>query len=246
VLMAELEEIVDRYVEKPYIITPSVTVPARDDVELGNNVAELDATALSMDIRQFTGLTNAIGRQVMVKMLKAFFQGSVALVAANGGEVADFNGDGMITLFTGSRRTERALLAAGQIRWFIQEILRPRFAGHLTRATDFADIEGFDAGFGLDDGLVLVARVGTQDFSDIAWVGRCVNSAAKLCKSARSPEAIAVTSEAYERLDSVPFAVDLRWQAAERVEVGGFVRTVFATAFTRSPELALQAEDLSK
>jgi class 3 adenylate cyclase len=232
---SELDEIVDRYVDKPCVITRVGSVPPRDEIRLGTEIVQVDATAMSMDIRQFTGLTNALGRQAMVKMLKAFFEGSVALVAANDGVVADFNGDGMITLFTGSERTEQAMLAAAQIRWFIEETLRPRFAQYFQYVGGFDRIGHFDAGFGLDDGLVLVARVGTQGFSDIAWVGRCVNSAAKLCKLARSPQAVVVTHEAYERLDGVSFASDLQWSPADVVEVGGVSRTVLATAYTCPP-----------
>ncbi|GIF26320.1 class 3 adenylate cyclase [Actinoplanes tereljensis] len=82
---------------------------------------------------------------------------------------------------------------------------------------------------------MLITRVGTRDFSDIAWVGRCVNSSAKLCKAARSPELIAVTHEAYERLDGTDILHDVEWSQAASLEIGGVSRTVFSTGFVAPP-----------
>jgi class 3 adenylate cyclase len=84
--------------------------------------------------------------------------------------------------------------------------------------------------------MVLVTRVGTHEFSDIAWVGRCVNSSAKLCKVARSPESIAVTHEAFERLDGIDVLGQVEWSAAGSLEIGGVSRTVVSTSFTAPPK----------
>lgn len=235
-MLTDLDDIVDRYIDRPCEIVPSGRVPARDEVGLGQRVAQLEATTLAIDIRQFTGMTNALGRLTMVKMLKAFFEGTVALVALNGGAVADFNGDGMITLFVGHDRTERAVRTAGEIRWFIEQKLRPKFSVYFDRVNGgFAITDEFDAGCGIDDGIVLVARVGTREFSDIAWVGRSVNSAAKLCKAAGATHHIMVTHEAYERLDGTPFGHGDLWTALDHMTIGGATRTVFSTAFSQAP-----------
>jgi class 3 adenylate cyclase len=234
---SELESIVERHVGLPCAITAVDAVGSREDVLLGGAVGQLEATSLSIDIRQFTGMTNTLGRQVMVKMLKAFFEGSVRLLSQHGGVVADFNGDGMIVLFSGPRRTEGAFLAAANINWFTHEVLKPRFADYFSRnGRPFNNVAEFDAGCGIDDGIVLIARVGTSEFSDLAWVGRCVNSSAKLCKAARWPESIAVTHEAYERLDGVPLLDEVEWSAAGSLEIGGASRTVFGTGFAAPPD----------
>jgi class 3 adenylate cyclase len=236
-MTSELESIVERHAGLPSEITPAAEVGRREDMLLSGAVQQLEATSLSIDIRSFTGMTNALGRQVMVKMLRAFFEGAVTLLSERGGIVADFNGDGMIVLFTGHRRTEEAFLAAANISWFTHEVLKPRFATYFGRnGRPFNNVEQFDAGTGLDDGLVLVTRVGTAEFSDIAWVGRCVNASAKLCKAARSPESIAVTHEAYERLDGVSLLDEVEWSPAGSLEIGGVARTVLSTSFTAPPD----------
>jgi class 3 adenylate cyclase len=235
-MLSKLDAIVERHVGPPVEIHPKNAVGAREEALLGGGIDQLEATSLSIDIRQFTGMTNALGRQVMVKMLRAFFEGSVVLLSSHGGVVADFNGDGMIVLFSGPERTEKALLTAANIAWFTEEILKPRFADYFNQdGRPFTNIDGFEAGSGIDDGIVLVARVGTSEFSDIAWVGRCVNSSAKLCKIARSPESIIVTSEAYERLDGLPLLDQVKWSPAASFEIGGIPRTAFATGFSAAP-----------
>ncbi|MGW3891806.1 adenylate/guanylate cyclase domain-containing protein [Micromonospora chokoriensis] len=235
-LANDLKESVRRHVENPCTIVNTDEIPDRKDIKLAAEAIQIEATALSIDIRQFSGLTNAFGRQVVVKMLRAFFEGSVRIVESSAGTVADFNGDGMIVLFTGTDRTERAFQAASQIRWFLSEVLRPRFARYFeTDQVLKARIEEFDAGCGLDDGLVLIGRVGADGFSDIAWVGRCVNTAAKACKLAGSAHPIIATHEVYERLDTSTFAGAVDWTPIDLITVGGVQREVIATSHISAP-----------
>ena len=235
-MTSKLESIVDHHVGLSCAIQPADSVGRREDFSLSGTIDQLEATSLSIDIRQFTGMTNALGRQVMVKMLRAFFEGAVMLLSERNGVVADFNGDGMIVLFTGPQRTENGFVAAANITWFTREVLKPRFAAYFERdGRPFNNVEHFDAGCGIDDGIVLVTRVGTSEFSDIAWVGRCVNSSAKLCKAARSPESIVVTHEAYERLDGIGALDQVEWSRAEPLEIGGASRTVVGTGFAAPP-----------
>ena len=235
-IVNDLKESVRRHVEDPCAIVAADKVPERQDIKLAAEAIQIEATALSIDIRQFSGLTNAFGRQVVVKMLRAFFEGSVKIVEASAGTVADFNGDGMIVLFTGADRTERAFRAASQIRWFLGEVLRPRFAGYFESDQVLkARIEEFDAGCGLDDGLVLIGRVGADGFNDIAWVGRCVNTAAKACKLAGSAKPIIATHEVYERLDASAFASGVSWTPIDLITVGGVQREVIATDHMSAP-----------
>lgn len=227
---------VKKYLNEPCKITLLDAVPKRDDLVLGSGAIQVEATALSIDIRQFSSMTNILGRQVTVKMLKSFFDGSVRLTINAGGMIADFNGDGMITLFTGYNRAERAVRTAGEIQWFLNDILRPHFADYFKQEQDLlTPITQFDAGCGLDDGLVLIGRVGMNEFSDIAWVGRCVNTSAKLCKDAQAPQALIATHEVRERLDGSDISNAIKWSPVGQVEIGGIPRSVLATSYRQPP-----------
>ena len=235
-ISAIFRESARRHLTDPYEITPADRIPARDDVPLGPAATRVDATALSVDIRRYSEITNTFGREIVVKLLKAFFDGSVRLVVGAGGVVAEFNGDGLIALFTGIERTANAFRAAAGVRWFLVEILRPCLAAYLrTDRVPSGRVEEFDAGCSLDDGTVLVSRVGIGACSDIAWVGRCVNTAAKLCKLARSPQALIVTREVHERLRGSVYANGVEWLPIEPIRVGGMLRTVFSTGYACAP-----------
>jgi class 3 adenylate cyclase len=232
----ELDEIVKRHLGDNYQFERVEHVPHRGALALGSTAFQVEATVLSVDIRQYSGMTNMLGQEIVTRMLRAFFNGSVRLVARANGQVADFNGDGMIILFTGNDRTERAVRAAAEIRWFLSNVLRPMFARYFTddRAV-LVRVEGFDVGCGIDDGLVLISRVGSDDFSDIAWVGRSVNTAAKLCKDAKSPNAIVATHTVFERLEGSGLSPHSILKPAGSSVVGGVTWTIFASCFELDP-----------
>jgi class 3 adenylate cyclase len=62
---------------------------------------EFEATALFVDVRQSTDITDSFRRQTAAKMMKAYFSGAVRIINRNGGAVRSFNGDGMLAFFMG-------------------------------------------------------------------------------------------------------------------------------------------------
>jgi class 3 adenylate cyclase len=73
-----------------------LAAPRRDDTSFGDDAVQCEVTVLATDIRQYSTMTNAFGRQAVVQMLRAFLSAAVWLVVENSGGVADFNGDGMV------------------------------------------------------------------------------------------------------------------------------------------------------
>lgn len=134
-------------------------------------------------------------------MLKAYFSGAVRIVNANNGYVRSFNGDGMLALFRDERRSNNAVKAAMQAKWFVRDILQPRFERYFeSNRQAFGASIGFDIGCGLDDGGIYAVKVGIRGTNDVAWVGRCTNTSAKLSNLAGSPRSILITRAVYERL----------------------------------------------
>jgi class 3 adenylate cyclase len=200
-LLDDLATTVSGYLAGNYETYEPKDVPLPEEVGLGNKAAKLTATALFIDVRQSSDITEAFRLQTAAKMMKAYFHGAVKVVRANSGHVRSFNGDGMLALFMGDTRSSNATKAAMQVRWFVDEVLQPQFRSYfrnnlaaLGKALDFS------IGCGLDDGQIFAVRVGIKGTNDVAWVGRATNTAAKLA-SFTDPNRVRVTRAVYQRLN---------------------------------------------
>jgi adenylate cyclase len=228
----DLQQMVDGYLAGAYDTYESRGVPEAKDIQLGNKAAKLTATALFIDLRQSSDITNTFRRQTAAKMLKSYFAGSVRIINVNGGVVRSFNGDGMLALFVGNRRSNNGVKAAMQIRWFVEHILWQKFNGYFeaNRAARGARLS-FSLGAGLDEGDIYAVRVGIRGTNDVAWIGRCTNTAAKLSNVLHHPRNIAVTRAVYSRLNAdrkLSDGVNM-WSAAEQWGVFGGIRRAYRT-----------------
>jgi uridylate cyclase len=95
-LLEEVTADVDNYLAGTYEVTKPQDVPDNDEVPLGKKAMEFEATALFVDVRQSTDITDSFRRQTAAKMMKAYFSGAVRIINRNGGAVRSFNGDGML------------------------------------------------------------------------------------------------------------------------------------------------------
>ena len=206
--------------------------PARTALPFGRTIAHLDAITLAVDVRQYCTITAELGPDTALQMIKAFFVGAIDLVERRTGSVIDFNGDGMIVLFSGSDRMRRAFLASAEIRWFVNHVLRSAFAPHFARVGGHpGGIDQFDVGCGLAEGMLSIGRIGTDFASDIVCVGEGVHAASRLCKLARSPQGLAVTDVVRRGADDLQLHPPIRWESAGSTDVGGVARTSFTTGF---------------
>lgn len=236
---SELEEMVSDYLEGEYETYKPQGVPKPEDLPLGNEAAKLEATALFIDIRQSSDITNAFRRQTAAKMVKGYFDGSVRIIRANNGEVRSFNGDGMLALFVGDARSTNAVKAAMQVDWFVGNILKPEIAQYFENNQSASEQNlDFNIGCGLDDGHIFAVRVGIRGTNDVAWVGRCSNTAAKLASSVSSSfHNVGITRAVYEMLnDSKVYngSGTHMWSEEEFDEYGGVTRAIRTTNYWTS------------
>lgn len=240
----ELQRVVAEHLSGVYETYRPQGVPSPADIPLGNKAALIEATAVFSDIRQSSDIANAFRRQTAAKMLKAYFDGAVRIARANDGHVRSFNGDGMLTLFVGGSRSNNAVKAAMQTKWFIEEVLWPKFDSYFTeKSAERGAPLKFSAGMGLDDGNIYAVRIGIRGTNDVAWVGRCTNTAAKLSDVLQRPRNIAVTSAVYQRLDAERKLSEGRnmWSAEQTREFGGVKRAYRTTSFRWSvPSLVVR------
>lgn len=223
----ELLAMVDNYLAGDYETSVPQGIPEPADIPLGKKAAKLDATALFIDLRQSSDITNSFRRQTAAKMLKAYFDGAVRIVRQNDGQVRSFNGDGMLALFVGDSRSNNAAMAVFQLKWFVQNVLHPKL-NRLFDGNEGARGQrlSFNIGCGLDDGDIYAVRVGIRGTNDVAWVGRCTNTAAKLSDVLRGTSNIGVTRAVYDRLNGRRLEKDGRqkWSDEKWDTFGGLKR----------------------
>ena len=168
-------------------------------------------------------------------MLKSYFDGAVKIINTNDGTVRSFNGDGMLALFVGVKQSNNAVKAAMQIRWFVRSILWPKFNAYFSaNAAARGARLNFSVGCGLDYGDIYAVRVGIRGTNDVAWVGRCTNTAAKLSNELHHPRSIGVTRAVFSRLnDDRKLSLDGRpmWSAEPFADFGGVTRAYRTTSF---------------
>jgi class 3 adenylate cyclase len=235
-LSDDLNRMVSDYLVGDYETYEPQGVPNPEDIALGNKAAKLSATTLFIDVRQSSDITNAFRRQTAAKMMKSYFDGAVRIINNNEGKVRSFNGDGMLAIFVGGTRSNNAVKAAMQVKWFVLRVLQSKFNRYFENNQAAAgQALAFSIGCGLDDGEIFAVRVGIRGTNDVAWVGRCTNTSAKLANDASSPQEIAITRAIYQRLnDDRKYASKSgkhMWSDERLLEIGGTTRAIRTTSY---------------
>jgi len=132
------------------------------------------------DLRGFTQLTDALPTEAVIGFLNRYFDCQVPAIAAEGGEVLKFMGDGLLAIFPIEReRDARAVCAAA-----LSAARAARAAvGKLERLDGSEDSVRF--GLALHIGDVLYGNVGGGNRLDFTTIGPAVNLAARLERLAR-------------------------------------------------------------
>jgi adenylate cyclase len=134
-----------------------------------------EASTLFVDLIGSTALAEVLEPEAVVETLNAFFEAVVRVVAAEGGWVNKFEGDGALCVFgapaTQPDHAARALRAA---RTLHDELLVVA-AAH----------PGVDAAIGVSSGVVVAGNVGTEQRYEYTVIGRPVNEASRLTDLAK-------------------------------------------------------------
>ncbi len=136
-----------------------------------------EITAMFVDVRNFTSISESRSPEEVVELLNVFFQNMVEIVEASGGMVNKFLGDGFMALFGAiegeipSERThadaavECAVKMAGRLEEVNQRVALP---------FDFA------IGVGIHTGQAVVGSIGSQQRLEYTAIGDTVNVASRI------------------------------------------------------------------
>ncbi len=198
---ARARELFGRYV------SPAVARQALErGVNLGGEVVH--ATAMFVDLRGFTALTERVPATAVVEVLNAYYAVVESICDREGGVITQFLGDGVVVVFGGPLRpaddhAHRAVMAAVGI----QRALHARTSGL-----------PLEAGIGVCTGNLIAGNVRARQRVVYTIVGDSVNQAARLQVQTRELGAsILITESTRAGLGELPADVRVRPVGAVRL-----------------------------
>lgn len=153
-------------------------IPNTEDIALAGGAVEIDATFLYADLASSSKMAKELDRRVTAKILKSFLAAVSKLVKHNDGKIVSFDGDRVMGVFYGTSKNSDAVKCALQIKHVVKNVIQVKFENKYdaVRNASFT----INHGVGIDTGTVLAVRGGVRGASDIIWIERAPNLAAKL------------------------------------------------------------------
>ena len=146
------------------------------------------------DLRGFTTLSDTLPRELLLDLLNEYFEIAVNAVAAEGGEVLKFIGDGMLAIFELREGDKAADQCAAALR--AARAMQAAVAG---RNPDriAADLAQIRYGLALHLGEVTYGNIGAPNRLDFTVIGPAVNHATRIEKLAGKLDRRVVTSASF-------------------------------------------------
>jgi len=130
---------------------------------------------LFSDIRNFTGYSEKLPPEQVVKILNEYFSAMTEVILENNGTVDKFIGDGMMAFFGAPFYVENPTLNA--VKSSIEMRLRLEV---LNRKWIAEGHEKLDNGIGLHTGYALIGNIGSEMKMDYTAIGDSVNTASRV------------------------------------------------------------------
>lgn len=171
-------------------------VPSADRIDARMGAAKVDAAVLFVDMKESTSLMSGHVSEFSAKVYKTFLSTTASVVENEGGVVASFSGDRLLAIFTGEMKCSNATRAALRLHSAAKRV------NQVLAETVAASGYQLNYTAGVDCGEVIGIRTGIRSGDDVCWVGRCINTAAKLAAFRGRSEKALITSTVFERLHS--------------------------------------------
>lgn len=167
-----------------------------------------EITALFVDIRKFSRLTNAIGPERLVAYLNAALELITNCLLQHGATVDKYLGDAVLAYFGAPIEAPDHPQRAVACAIAIQRAVRDRNTKLEASGQPF---ERLDVGIGIQTGEVVVGNIGSELKMDYTAIGDAVNVASRL-QSLAAPGEILLTGEVYMRVRDMVQVERLGWR----------------------------------
>ena len=173
-------------------------VPEPEDLKLGNDGIDLNATILYADLDGSTDLVDKFDKPFAAEVYKSYLLCAARITKEEGGTITAYDGDRVMAIFIGDSKNTQAARAALKINWSIINIVNAEIAEFYAKPE--GDYKARHR-IGIDTSTIMAARIGVRTDNDIVWVGRAANYAAKLTAINHS-DAVFITGDVYDYLHS--------------------------------------------
>jgi len=236
-LLDDLQTETDKIAHGIWSRRDGTVVPENENLGLGNDAVDLEATFLYADLHDSTSLATH-HQSVAAEVFKAYLRGTTRIIRSLGGEVRSYDGDRVMGVFIGSLKNTNAAEAGLKINYFTTQILAPAFDQFYKK--DFPLGLFLNQTVGIDTGKVMVVRSGIRNNNDLVWVGRAPNIAAKLSSIREGAYSTYVTKSVFDvMVDSSKYGGDpkqLMWESRIWADGQKFgVGDVYRSSWWRRP-----------
>jgi adenylate cyclase len=173
-------------------------VPETEKVKFIHEAVEMDATFLYSDLADSTELAKR-KREAAANVFQTFLSCTSRVIRDEDGAIRSFDGDRVMGIFAGDNQQIRAVRCALKINWAFAKIVVPKLKAKYPKS-----LEGYELnyGSGIDTGTIWAVRGGVPNNSDLVWIGRAPNLAAKLSSKRSGAYRTRITQTVYNKLDS--------------------------------------------
>lgn len=177
-------------------------IPSPQDLRLNaNHAKDLEkATILYADLDGSTNMVDTHDWSFSAEIYKTYLRCAAQVIRSEGGVITAYDGDRIMAVFTGSSKNTLAVRAALKINYAVTEIIQPAIKAQYP-SKQFA----LKHVVGIDSTQLRTARIGVRGDSDLVWIGRAANYAAKL--TSLSEKTTWITKSVYDNMnDEVRFS----------------------------------------
>ena len=187
-------------------------VPDLENLSLDNDAVQFKATVLYADMADSTKLVDSQKQHFAAEIYKAYLRCAANIIKNEQGTITAYDGDRVMAVFLGDGKDTSAVRSALKITYAVDEIINP-----LLKKQYPDTLYQLKHVVGIDTSELFVARTGVRNDSDLVWVGRAANYAAKLC-SLNGKHSTYITKAVFNSIDkSVKYGgkdnKELMWDA---------------------------------
>ncbi len=174
----------------------AISIPEPQDLRLNTNHAKdlEEATVLYADLDGSTNMVDTYDWSFSAEIYKTYLRCAAQVIRSEGGVITAYDGDRVMAVFTGNSKNTSAVRAALMINYAVINIIQPAIkASYPSKVFTVKHVVG------VDSTQLRIARIGVRGDSDLVWIGRAANYAAKL--TGLSEKTTWITKAVYEKMN---------------------------------------------